>query len=162
MQTHNLRPTLQFDDVFFGIFQIHELYCTRTRNFCRNDLANHSTTCCQHSVSGGFDVVHRKSDVRKTRAVDCRFRPFCQVAVLKDLESRSIIAITWKSQVYAVNLGTGNPCAFFQSTARQLSFRRYRRASENLFVELSQPLPVPSDQIGVNIPRADSHIYLKF
>ncbi len=64
--------------------------------------------------------------------------------------------------MHAVNLGIGDPRTLFQPLAGQLSFRKYRRASKNLFIELSQPLPVPSDQIGVNIPRAGSHIYLEF
>jgi len=88
------RPLLQLNDVPFWISHIDERDLPSTRNGHGNNLPDDSPAGLYHRLSGRFDIVYCKSDVREPRPVDRGCLGFQLPTILEYLQRRPLLPVS--------------------------------------------------------------------
>src|ERR1043166_1167353 len=92
--------------------------------------------------------------------VSSRQFAFDPLVVAENLERRPVVVVSRKTEMTPTKTRVRNRIDLIQPYCRQIAFRTFDFASENLAIELDQPFPISGYQVGVHVFCASWHSFI--
>ena len=144
-------PALKFDDVSLGISHVDKRQPAGVGNLDGDNLADIVTAKGEDLSALGIDIWHFERKVREARTVQRGRQGWLVFLVGEDLDSWAVLTVAGQTQVATSDTCVGHRGERVDVKSVMVALGAHRHAFEDRAVEIGEPLPIISNQIGMGI-----------